>query len=598
MVCKLHKQYVHPLARIIRGVPISWGPNSATMKHSDIAGMVGWSSCSRFVAVDLPESTEVLDAVTLERLYTFTHPFSWNGWPSFSPGGRSLTRINDDNSKSITWDLQTGGRISATPPTPNAYPSRYFSSTYSTDGKIVAVACKDSKNNAITSISTYNLISGTRIYSHRVLEGRIIAQIWTHGESLRFATVKPGIITIWEVEFTSKHTLAKIKSLPAPNDTDSGNHLFLPILSRLAFILREAVLIWDARDSKFLLNFVGGGQFQGLSFSYDGCYFACRVAGQGIHLWKESPTGYVLHQKLVSGPTANRITPFLSPDGESIIISKLYETQLRRTTDPISPPSGVPLQPAEQSDFVLAFSPDRSFIATGRLGGNIATIVDLKSGDTRLVVNTSMKICGLGVTGSTVIIVGEGKIVTWNLPVGSCVLGAMANIHDSVRTIVFNHPPPFPGQLHHASISPDFNHFVITGRWDNGLDIYDMSTGKRLVGTTPLLTQPRFTRDGREVWDSNVFFLNGWRIMRGEESDIIGLEPVGDGDGPSGGHPWESPHGHNIADDGWILDSRNKRVMWLPHHWRVARGYRVWDGRFLALFDPRLPEPVILELCE
>ena len=194
--------------------------------------------------------------------------------------------------------------------------------------------------------------------------------------------MKPGSITIWEIGFTSKHMLAEIESLPAPDDTGSGDHLFFPTLSWLAFILQETILIWDARGSKLLLNFLGGSQSLGeLSFSSDGRFFACEVSGQGVHLWKESPTGYVLHQKLVSGPAAYLVRPFLSPDGESIITFEDDETQLWRTTDPINSPSNVPPQPTEQTDFVLAFSSDKSLIATGRLGGKIATIIDLKSGD-------------------------------------------------------------------------------------------------------------------------------------------------------------------------------------------------------------------------
>jgi len=466
------------------------------------------------------------------------------------------------------------------------------------DDKIVAVACGDSGNFTDTIISTYSLVSGTHVYSHRVSEGRIVAQIWTHGEFLRFATVKPGSITIWEVTFTSEHTLAEIESLPAPDDTGE-DHLFLPTLSRLAFILRGAVLIWDVRDSKFLLNFVGGDLLGGLSFSSDGRFFACGSVGQGVHLWKESPTGYVLHQKLVSGPVVDWTLPFLSPDGESIITSEDHEIQLWRTADPINPPSGVPPRPAEQTSFILAFSPHRSFIATGRLGENIATIIDLESGDPRLIVDTGMKICGLGVTGSTAIVVGEGKIITWNLPAGGCVLDARANIHDSVQTIVFNHPPPPPEQLHSASISPDLNHLVITpGSRGGGLDIYDVSTGKHAVGTTTgVFSRLWFTRDGREVWSSGIF-SKGRKIIRGGGSDATRLEPVRNGDGPSGGHHWESSYGHKVTDDGWILDSKKNRVMWLPHHWRVGVEYRIWDERFLALFDPGLPEPVIIDLYE
>jgi len=544
-------------------------------------------------------NTEVLDAATLERLYTFMHPSSGNGWLSFSPDGNSLTRINGQDNGSTAWDLRTGGRISATPSALDTPSSSYFSSTYSMDGKIVAFAYRDLENNTVTGISTYNLISGTHIYSYRVSEGQLIAQIWTHGEFLRFATVKPGSITIWEVGFTSEHTLAEIESLPAPDDT-GRDRLFLPTLSRLAFILRGAVLIWDARDSKFLLNFVGGGQLGGLSFSSEGRFFACRVTGQGAHLWKESPTGYVLHQKLVrSGPEAHWITPFLSPDGESIITSKLNETQLQRTTDPIDPPSSVPPQPVEQTDFVLAFSPDKSLIATGRLGEGMVTIVDLNSGDPRLIIDTGMKIWGLGLTGSTAVVVSEGKIITWNLPVGDCVLDARANIHDSVRTIVFNHPPPPFKWQNSASISPDFNHLVIMSRWGRSLDIYDTSTGKHVVGTAPgsqRVFYPWFTRDGREVRYSS----GGQKIIRGGGSDIIGLEPLQRGCVPSGGYLWKSSHGHDVTDDGWVVDSRKKRVIWLPHHVRASEENleQMWDGRFLALFNPGLPEPVIIEMYE
>ena len=592
MVHKLYKLYAHPLARVVRGLPISWEPTVATLRRSDSVWRAAWSPCNRFIAAGLRTRIEILDAATLNRLHTFTHPASEESmWLIFSPDSRSLTQFSRGDYICTTWDLQTGGRTSAIPSTSNPSFPRYFSSAYSMDGKMVAAARFEDSCTAVIVISIYDLLSGTHIYSYAP-EERIVASIWTHGESLRFVTVKPRSITIWEIGFTSKHTLTEIGALPAP-DVGYRECLFLPNFSRLAFILGEAVLVWDARDSKFLLNFVGSDSPVGLSFSSDGHFFACGARSQEIHLWKESPTGYDLHRKLAPGAD---IRPHLSPDGESIITYGIDQVQLSRTTDPISPPSSVPTQPAKQTQFVLAFSPDKSFITTGRLGENIATIVDLKSGDPRLIVDTGMKICGLGVTGDTVIVVGEGKIITWNLPAGDRVLDAKANVHDSVRTTAFNHPPPPPKSLLSASISPDFNHFVITrGYW--GLEIYDVSTGKHIVSIAKHAPWPWFTRDGREFWCSRAP-SDGNRIIRGEGSDIIGLEPVQWLGRPSGGCPWESSHGRSVTDDGWILDSRKKRVMWLPHHWRNSGIYQIWDGRFLALFNPRLPEPIIIELDE
>jgi WD40 repeat protein len=255
MVHKLHKAYVRPLARVVRGLPISWDPVVATADCGDYIWEVAWSSCCRFVAASTPKAVEVLDAVTLERLHTFKHPVTGETrWLSFSPDSRSLTLFSHGDYGIITWDLQTGGRIGAIPSAANTPPVKYFSSAYSVDGKVVAVAYRE--NYTVTVISTYNLVSGTHIYSHRVLEGRIVPSIWTHGEYLRFATVKPGSITVWEVGFTSIHTLTEVESLPAPDDIGSEECLFLPTRSRLAFILnRKAVLVWDARDSKLLLNF-------------------------------------------------------------------------------------------------------------------------------------------------------------------------------------------------------------------------------------------------------------------------------------------------------------------------------------------------------
>jgi hypothetical protein len=225
----------------------------------------------------------------------------------------------------------------------------------------------------------------------------------------------------------------------------------------------------------------------------------------------------------------------------------------------------------------------------------VATIVDLKSGDPRLIIDTGMEIYGLGVTTNNVIVIGNEKIVTWDLPAGDCVLDARANVHDSVRTIVFDPPVPPRGQSDTASISPDFNYVAIV--LDTHLEIYDISTGKRLVGTTSIiLHRPWFTRDGREVWSSPTG--EGWKIIKSGKSDVIGLEPLQSDARPSGGYLWESPHGRDVVGDCWILGSRGKRVMWLPYSWRVHESERIWDGQFLALLGGRLLEPVILEVYE
>ena len=62
--------------------------------------------------------------------------------------------------------------------------------------------------------------------------------------------------------------------------------------------------------------------------------------------------------------------------------------------------------------------------------------------------------------------------------------------------------------------------------------------------------------------------------------------------------PWQSPRGHEVADDGWVLSPTRKRLLWLPHRWRSKWGYRVWCGLFLGLLHGELLGEVIIELFE
>ena len=401
--------------------------------------------------------------------------------------------------------------------------------------------------------------------------------------------------------------LAEVESLPAPDDVNrSKESLFLPTLSRLAFTLQSAVMVWDAQDSKFLLNFLGADKPANMSFSLDGRFFACGTAGWEIYLWRESPVGYALHQRDISN-ICGFTSPLLSPSGESTTALNYSTIQLWRTEDPTTSPSpsSIPTQPA--ANFILEFSPDETSAAVVRLRETMATVLDLKSGDPRLVVDTGMTVLGLRVTGSAVVVVGEGKVVTWNLPVsGDWALDVNTDINDSVRIACFDYSaPPCPPLVHYASVSPDVNRIAVTRctvRLCEGLGIYDLSTGKCLAATTTQGFMPWFTPDGREVWCiEDVAFrrkTTGWTITEDIESGLAKLERLGPTGDPSGGFPWRSPRGYKVTRNGWVVSASGKRLLWLPHRWRSDEEYRVWGGRFLGLSHRELPEAVILELDE
>ena len=234
----------------------------------------------------------------------------------------------------------------------------------------------------------------------------------------------------------------------------------------------------------------------------------------------------------------------------------------------------------------------------------MATVVDLKSGNPRLIIDTGMEIYGLWVTGNTITVFDGRRIVAWKLPGGDHVLDAKATIDDNVRTITLN--PPIPDSIYRktTAISRHLNCVVTFSRGDYNepyyLDIHDMSTGNHLVGVIARdVDMLWITPDGCGVrFLSEEGHVGGWEIVRGEGSGVIGLEPLPDNTCSPGGNPLESPHGHRVTDDGWISNSRKERLMWLPHRWRGHKQRRKWDGRFLGLLHFQLPEPIIIEFDE
>jgi len=174
IIHKLYKPYAHPLARVVQGLPVSWEPIVTTIRYHDHVGRVTWSPCNRYIGVSLypPARVVVLDAVTLKQLHTFESQ-GYGQWLSFSPDSRALTHFNEDHNGHITWDLQTGGQIGIIHSISPIAHSKYFSSTYSIDGKMVAVAYCPSLMLISTGISIYNLLSKTCTYSHQVTDGQI-----------------------------------------------------------------------------------------------------------------------------------------------------------------------------------------------------------------------------------------------------------------------------------------------------------------------------------------------------------------------------------------------------------------------------------------
>ena len=499
----------------------------------------------------------------------------------------------------VSWDLQTGGVASVIRwEGPRRENAGNTSITYSANGKMVAVF-RWYRGNPSASIFIFDAASGIHMHSHSLNNHIPLADgIWTYGESLRFATVRAGTVTIWGVGFTSGATPTKIETLPAPDGYKNiqGSLRLLPTPRRLALASEHQVLVHDVRDPEYLRHRLGARFSTRMSFSSGGRFFACSSESK-IYLWKESPDGYTLHEILES--SSDHPNPLLSPNGESIAVVGDHTIQLYHTRSLITTSSSIPTRaPRRAEDSVLVFSPDGTLAVFVRRGDNTVTVLNTMSGVLQLNINTGMGVDGLRVIGKTVVVIGFGKVIAWDLPAGDRVPGATVGPRDGFRKVQFNTQSPFTSG---ASISSDSRHVaVISRQYPHCLAIYSAFTREHLGetsidGTTPGTTL-WFSPDGCDVWcvRESSEARRVWRVSGGQKAlEVLDSEwRTVDVEG----YPWRSSHGYQVTTDWWILGPDRKRLLMLPPPFQSHAVHRVWKGRFLALLHGGLSEPVILEL--
>ena len=591
------------------GLPASWEQSAASVGFPALVRTAVWSPCSKFVAIswgrfDYGGTVEILDAMTLGQLKILPlYKQSITKCLIFSPDTSLLTWIGLDPDWIISWDVQTGVLVSTISSKLLGGFAGEVSVTYSTCGTMIGLhTC----NASTSTISIYNILSGTHMHSHSMKKLKLEG-VWTHGECLRYAVMKSGIITTWEVRFISTHTLTKVESLSLPPNLPSKEiPIFYPALSLIVFFIHGTGYILDTEHSKYLLVFRDPASHQRPSFSTDGCFFAYITHDSNVNIWRESPTGYTFHRRLTS-ISSNML--YISPNGESLLTRSILVAQLWHITDSSIPNLTTSTQTSQRnSRSHLVFSPDRTLAAVTPWRGTTVTVLDLKSSVPRLIIDTGMEVYGLGVAGGTIVIIGYDdnstgkKFVTWNIPARDCALNLKANIDDSVKTITSSDQPKSKSSCASVSVSPDLHHILSVERnypgiSFHGLYLYDSLTGQCLA-SAPKVTygDPGFTQDGYGVWAHDTSGEEeGWRIIKDDECNVTKLEYLGLTKCPPGELSWQCSPGYQVRD-GWILHSNGKRLLWLPPHWWPDWDDRVWSGQFLGLVTSKLPEVLVLEL--
>jgi len=616
MVRKLYESHAHSFVRVLHGMPISWDSNTAATTRPSRIELVVWSPCDRFIAIarEAVDIMEILDSGTLLRLQTLASPQGISTRHRvliFSPDSRILTCSSVDSFPLfgrelfvISWDLLTGGVISViTWRGTGPHLGKNAPITYSTDGKMVGVFYPYHFKTA--RIFICDVASGGFIHFHTLTVGILLSdRIWTHGECLRFATADAKNIVIWEVGFTSAAPPTEVETLPAPGGIgpfpvldgfDDGGRIgirLLPDPCRLAIASRDEPLVWDVRQSKDLLRCTDSGFGSRMSFSADGRFFACRTTGSDVYLWKDSPSGYLLHGILPS--SAVHSDPLLSQNGELVVAFGGRVIQLWRTQGfPASPSSTSTRAPQRAENFVLDFSPDGKLAIVAMQKDNAVMVLDLKSGVPRFTIDAGMEVHGLRVVGNAIAVLGYWKVLLFYLPPDGRPPYPWVGPKDSSLTVKAGDWQV--GRMIHASISPECHRIAFIT--DGFLHVCDASTGQHLgrecAGTGVMAW---FAPDGCDIWcvnDRDV--VKVWRVGGWPALEFLGQRFRLELEEPPAGYPWMSSCGYRV-NDSWVIGPDGKRLLMLPLHWQSDGVYRVWNGRFLALLHRGLSEPVILEL--
>ena len=583
-----------------------WDASTAATTRPSGIESAAWSPCNRFIAIAWEGKVEVLDSTTLQHLQTLESPqdVPTEGVPLgsrefiFSPDSRILTRLSCDYEDkevfAISWDLQTGGVASVVGgEEPTLGEATFISITYSANGQMFGILYYPRFSEFDSDISIYDVASGVLInYCSLDYDIPLEDHIWTHGESLRFATLDVEAITIWEIGFTSDACRTEVETLPVPDklfdDFDEIDSIDLdvrllptPYRVVLSYWSPRQVLVWDVQSSIYLLEYTDVTFSRWMSFSPDGRFFACSAAKSDIYLWKESPAGYTLHGIFtINGENSH---PLLSPNGESIVAFGGCTIQLW----PTLPSTVLTRVPRSARDFIVEFSPDGMLAVVAMQKDNTVTVLNLTSGVPRLTISAEMVVYGLGVIGNSVVVIGSRKVIAWNLP-GDRVPSACAGLEDSSWIVNLSN---WHGDMYGSSISPDSRHIAI--RYLGHLYIYSASTGELLWNKHAGGLIPRFSPDGCDVWC--VDYDGGAEVWRVSEERKV-PEPLVDMAHPPEGYPLVSSHGYRVTDDWWILSPGGRRLLLLPPPWQSFPVYRVWKGQFLALLHAGPSEAVILEL--
>ena len=605
------------MLRVITGIPTSWDSCTASTGGIIAPSHAVWSPCGQLIAASFGNTIQIQDSITLERVSVFSLPSDSVQWPdvflAFSPNGCllacnylkcipanpfvSLWMINPELIENplspVTpvprlrdlplpapihiWDVQTGTIIY------NIKNWEIDKLVFSGNHQSVTLLGRDG------TFRTYDRLNGGCIHKDKLvsLSSFMLDTYWIHKESLLFPTISKKdeklMVNIQELQPTLTPPFSLIVSfLMPPHD---GEFSFSPVSLHASFTTKTEITILNTQDSKILLQvkepsplYIPPGHF-----SSDGCFFACGTEGFEICVWKNTSDNYVPWCNLCSRLPFNGFS--FSPIKSSILTWGNAGIQL---LEPNNHPTN--LSPKkfkhcwQHGNHLVAYSADGTYIATAREGDGVITVLDALLSTPEQIFNTTIPIMDIKIINNTIFVAGRDVLVKWHLEMGRIVSGS--------HSIVMRTGWP------RAALSGDCSYIGFAS--SDQVFLYDIQAQRTLYNDTTGddIMDIQFSPDGQKLWFTCPIFSDDPTIPFGE------LEVKEDGNVTkkelSDIWLWVdlfSSHGLQVGwGSEWVVDSKGKKLLWLPLSWRTKDSRCVrWDGNFLAFVDSHHLEPIIIE---
>ena len=456
--------------------------------------------------------------------------------------------------------------------------------------------------------NVYDTFSGTQLCESEMSLDSPLGAHWMHNDTFQFAscskTCEGNVINIHKLQPNAIPPLCILSSFPIPSQY--GKFSFSPVSFHASFITKTntGVIILNIQNSKplLLIEKVQDVYRSPGQFSDSGNFFACEVSGGEVHIWKNTPTGYVSWSSLRLRLSLEGFS--WSPTSASILCWGKEGIQLLHPDNhPMSmPPHDVMSNP--DWSHLVAYSTDQVYIATTRKGSSVVTVLDHLPGTQQQSINTGMCILEIRIVGNTIFVLDSHGLSSWDFKAGRTVHSA----HEADR-VTFNKPLAIYPSRGHQVLSHDCSQVIFTG--GRGMMLYHINDARITANHQYIVCDLQLSPSQHELWlleDCDPPLPYGYVQNYSDEPiyDCVKLglvdrhfegkttHNVGDG--------WSwinlfNPHGYNIGKGTrWITDSRGRKLLWLPPNWRPKGWWDVrWNGNFLAFVGGHHPEPIIVE---